>query len=136
MLLMSDQLLTRIIRNMLLLFVLSFSMTSLLAQTITVDGDPKDWPAVLNGSNAAAKTFLHDATNTNDDQFTQGSQDDNVLPTKWHWNRGSTNDKGDIQNTAVALIGSTLYFCGDRTAINGTAQIGFWFFLNDVFPRP
>ena len=78
---MSDQLLTRIIRNTLLLFVLSFSMTALYAQTITVDGDPKDWPAVLNGNVAAAKTFLHDATNSNDDQFTQGSQDDNFLPT-------------------------------------------------------
>lgn len=135
---MNEHLLTRIIRNMLLLFVLSFSMTSIFAQTptITVDGKPGDWPAVLNGTVAAAKTFLHDSTNSNDDQFTQGSQDDNVLPTKWSWNRGSTNDKGDIQNTAVALIGSTLYFCGDRTAINGTAQIGFWFFLNDVFPKP
>lgn len=133
---MSDQLLTRIIRNMLLLFVLSFTFTSLFSQTITVDGDPKDWPAVLNGNVAAAKVFIHDATNTNDDQFTQGSQDDNFLPTKWHWNFGSTNDKGDIQNTATALIGSTLFFCGDRTAINGTAQIGFWFFLNDVYPKP
>jgi hypothetical protein len=135
MLFMSDQILKRIVRNMLLLFVLSFSITALFAQTITVDGRPGDWPAVLNGSNAAAKTFLHDATNSNDNQFTQGSQDDNVLPTKWHWNNGSTNDKGDIQNTAVALIGSTLFFCGDRTAINGTAQIGFWFFLDDVFPK-
>jgi hypothetical protein len=135
MLFMNDQLLTRIVRSMLLLFVLSFSVTSLFAQ-INVDGDPKDWPAVLNGNVAAAKVFIHDATNSNDDQFTQGSQDDNHLPTKWHWNFGSTNDKGDIQNTATALIGSTLYFCGDRTAINGTAQIGFWFFLNDVFPKP
>jgi hypothetical protein len=132
---MSDLILTRIVRNMLLLFVFSFSMTA-FAQTITVDGDPKDWPAVLNGNVAAAKVFIHDATNMNDDQFTQGSQDDNILPTKWHWNFGSTNDKGDIQNTAVALIGSKLFFCGDRTAINGTAQIGFWFFLNDVFPKP
>src|ERR1044072_4243952 len=133
---MNHQLLTRIIRNLLLLLVLSVSMTALFAQTITVDGDPKDWPAVLNGSNAAAKTFLHDSTNSNDDQFTQGSQDDNILPTKWHWNIGSTNDKGDIQNTGVTLIGSMLYFFGDRTAINGTAQIAFWFFLNDVFPKP
>jgi hypothetical protein len=121
---------------MLLLFVLSFSVTALYSQ-ITVDGIPSDWPGVLNGNVAsAAKTFIHDATNTNDDQFTQGSQDDNILPTKWHWNLGSTNDKGDIQNTGVTLIGSTLYFFGDRTAINGTAQIGFWFFLNDVFPKP
>src|SRR5688572_19748509 len=117
MLFMRDQILTRIVRNMLLLFVFSFSMTALFAQTITVDGDPKDWPAVLNGNVAAAKVFIHDATNNNDDQFTQGSQDDNVLPTKWHWNFGSTNDKGDIQNASTVLIGSTLYFCGDRTAI-------------------
>ncbi|HEY8898764.1 MAG TPA: hypothetical protein VIM79_28240 [Niastella sp.] len=132
---MNDQVLTRIIKSTLTLFLLCIS--TVLSAQITVDGKPGDWPAVLNGNVAsAAKTFIHDATNTNDDQFTQGSQDDNVLPTKWHWNNGSTNDKGDIQNTGVALIGSMLYFFGDRTAINGTAQIGFWFFLNDVFPKP
>src|SRR5688572_16334515 len=116
---MSVRILTRTVRNMLLLFVFSFSVTSLYAQTptITVDGNPGDWPAILNNGVAAVKAFKHDATNTNDDQFTQGSQDDNVLPTKWRWNFGNTNDKGDIQNTGAALIGSVLYFFGDRTAI-------------------
>jgi hypothetical protein len=135
---MSDQILTRIVKNMLTLFLLCFSVTA-LAQTIVVNGDPSDWPKVINKTppvSVAEVSFIHDATNMNDDQFTQGSQDDNVLSTKWHWNRGSTNDKGDIQNACAALVNDTLYFFGDRTAINGTAQIGFWFFLDDVFPKP
>ena len=135
---MSDQLLTRIVRSMLLLFVLSFSMTALFGQTVVINGNPNDWPKVINKTppvNVAEVSFIHDATNMNDDQFTQGSQDDNVLSTKWHWNRGSTNDKGDIQNACAALVNDTLYFFGDRTSINGTAQIGFWFFLDNVFPK-
>jgi hypothetical protein len=132
---MRYQILKGIVRYMLTLFVLSFSVTALYAQ-IDPDGNPVDWPAVLNDGIAAVKSFKHDATNTNDDQFTQGSQDDNVMTTKWRWNLGNTNDKGDIQNTGAALIGNILYFFGDRTALNGTAQIGFWFFLNDVYPKP
>src|SRR5687767_9727444 len=104
MLLMRDKILIRIIKSALTLFLLCFS-TVLLAQ-ITVDGNPADWPAVLNNGVAAVKAFKHDATNTNDDQFTQGSQDDNVMTTKWRWNFGNTNDKGDIQNTGAALIGT------------------------------
>ena len=123
-----------IFRSALLLILLSFSVTPLLAQ-ITINGNPNDWPAVLNNGVASVKSFVHDATKTNDNQFTQGSSDVKLVE-EWHWNEGSTNNKGDILNTGVALIGRKLFFFGDRLSINGDAQIGFWFFLNDVFPKP
>ncbi|UYZ60856.1 T9SS type A sorting domain-containing protein [Hymenobacter latericus] len=102
------------------------------AQSITIDGNPGDWPAVLNQPNYVS-SFKVDANNTGDDQFTNGSQDPDPI-SGWGWSLGNTNDKGDITNAGAALIGSKLYFFGDRTAINGVAQIGFWFFKNGVGP--
>jgi len=123
-----------IIKSVLLLFVCGFSSTALWAQTITVDGNPVDWPAVLNSNNTSiVKTFVHDASQTNDNQFTQGSSDVDLIE-QWRWSNGQTNNKGDILNTGAALIGTKLYFFGDRFAINGDAQIGFWFFHNNVAP--
>jgi len=124
-----------IIKSVLLLFVLGFSSTALWAQTITVDGNPADWPAVLNSNNSSiVKSFVHDASMSNDNQFTQGSSDVDLVQ-QWRWNNGNTNNKGDILNTGAALIGTKLYFFGDRFSINGDAQIGFWFFKNNVFPK-
>ncbi len=116
-----------------LTLVLSFCILQSNAQTITIDGNPADWPAVLSSGTIVAKTFKHDANNTNDDQFTGGSQDPDLI-SEWSWVLGNTNDKGDISNAGAALIGTNLYFFGDRTAINGDAQIGFWFFLGGVAP--
>src|SRR5262249_38807725 len=73
--------------------------------------------------------------------WTGGSQDPDASPSAdWFWAYGQTNDKGNIQNAgAILLINPNnnhkiLYFFGDRTADNGDAQIGFWFFLDDVHP--
>ena len=108
-----------------LITVLSGSM--FFAQNITIDGKTDDWAAALNGN--PIKVFVRDANDTNDDQFTQGSQDPDPI-SAWGWVNGNTNDKGDISNAAAVLIGNRIYFSGDRTAINGSAQIGFWFFTN------
>src|SRR5215831_9718481 len=101
---------------------------------IVVDGNPSDWPAVLNNPANTTKVFRHDAFNMNgvDDSWAQGSQDNDAHPnTDWHWVYGNSNDKGDIGNAGAVLIGSKLYFFGDRYAQNGTAEIGFWFFVGD-----
>src|ERR1043165_7508202 len=103
------------------------------AQTFTLDGLPNDWPAILNNASNPAKVFIRDANNTNDNQFTTGSKDPGLIST-WGWVLGQTNDKGDISNAGAALIGTKLVFFGDRTAINGDAQIGFWFFQDNVAP--
>jgi hypothetical protein len=115
--------------------LLSFFPTKLLAQ-ITVNGQPGDWPAVLNGtSTTIVKSFVHDAFQANgtDNSFTGGSSDNLNIP-GWSWVYGNSNDKGDIANAGAALIGTTLYFFGDRAAVNGDAQIGFWFFHDKVGP--
>ncbi|KIC91863.1 SprB repeat-containing protein [Flavihumibacter sp. ZG627] len=108
-----------------------------LSQTITVDGDPSDWPAVLksNAAHIIAKTFRHDPVNVNhiDDSWAQGSADQNLVG-NWKWVFGNSNDKGDIANAGAVLIGKRIYFFGDRTAVNGDAQIGFWFFHGGIAP--
>lgn len=118
--------------RLVLLFVTIVSTQLATSQTITVDGDPSDWPAVLKRTDIP-KTFRHDANNTNDDQWTGGSQDEDMVNT-WYWIKGNTNDKGDITNAGAVLIGTRIYFFGDRTAVQGNAQIGFWFFLGGIAP--
>ena len=104
----------------------------IFAQTITVDGDPSDWPAALNGN--VVKAFVHDRANVSDDNKFDASKDVEDTPL-WDWSIGQVNDKGDITNAGAVLInGDELYFFGDRTAINGDAQIGFWFFQNGTRP--
>ena len=104
----------------------------IFAQTITVDGDPSDWPAALNGN--MVKAFVHDRANVSDDNKFDASKDVEDTPL-WDWSIGQVNDKGDITNAGAVLInGDELYFFGDRTAINGDAQIGFWFFQNGTRP--
>src|SRR5438477_10198627 len=102
---------------------------------ITIDGNPSDWPAVLTDPTNTKKAFKHDPFNALhiDDQWTGGSSDpDNI--SNWTWVNGNSNDKGDIANAGAVLLGCNLYFFGDRTATNGDAQIGFWFFLGGVAP--
>ena len=107
---------------------------NLFSQNITVDGNPSDWGPVLGaGSTVLVKTHVRDANDTNDSQFTGGSQDPDLI-SEWSWSLGNTNDKGDISNAAATIIDNKLYFAGDRTAINGDAQIGFWFLLGGVAP--
>ncbi len=104
---------------------------------ITIDGNPTEWPGVLNNTANTKKAFKHDPFNVigTDDQWTQGSKDTDASPAiNWKWVNGNSNDKGDIGNAGAVLLGTQLYFFGDRAAFNGDAQIGFWFFLNDVMP--
>ncbi|WP_223551534.1 T9SS type A sorting domain-containing protein [Aestuariivivens sp. NBU2969] len=117
---------------------------------ICIDGNPDDWPSVLNnvgGYNYEA-VFIQDNTSAdgisnNDTQFTEGSADVNIvndpnaaIPNGWIWNLGNANNKGDISNGGAVLIGDKIFFFGDRIAINGDAQIGFWFTLDGISPLP
>ena len=111
--------------------------TNLTYSQISVDGNPAEWPGVLNNAANTKKAFKHDPFNAtgNDYQWTQGSKDTDPSPAaNWKWVNGNSNDKGDIGNAGAVLLGTQLYFFGDRAAFNGDAQIGFWFFLNDVMP--
>ena len=118
-------------------FLLSLFSQSLIYSQITIDGNPNDWPAVLNNPANTKKAFKHDPFDILhiDDQWTGGSSDTDVNPSlNWFWVKGNSNDKGDVANAGAVLLGTKLYFFGDRTATNGDAQIGFWFFLDNVQP--
>src|SRR5437762_2631388 len=116
----------------------SFLIPEKLSAQIVLDGSPAEWPAVLNNAANTKKAFKHDPFDILhvDDQWTGGSSDQDAHPfSDWHWINGNSNDKGDIANAgAVLLHNDTLFFFGDRTATNGDAQIGFWFFAGDVHP--
>lgn len=102
---------------------------------ISVDGNPNDWPAALNTVSLTKKAFQRDAfqANGNDDQWTGGSQDNDVnISSEWSWVLGNSNDKGDIANAGLFICNGVLYFFGDRAAINGDAQIGLWLFKDNV----
>ena len=94
---------------------------------------PDDWDLVnTNSSNAFSTTgVLSDAPSANDNLFVQGTKDLTDV-TGWHYSMGSTPDKDDILHGGAALYGTKLYFFGDRFAVNGNAQIGFWFFKGNV----
>ncbi|MEJ8758049.1 T9SS type A sorting domain-containing protein [Pontibacter sp. H259] len=91
------------------------------------DGNPSDWDGV-----GKHDTDVANAAGNTDDQFAQGAKDEDRWltrdATRWHWSLGTANAKGDIQNIGVAVDGCVLRFFGDRTAVNGDAGIGFWFY--------
>ncbi|MFV8337601.1 hypothetical protein ACNQF7_16195, partial [Flavobacterium sp. RSP29] len=54
----------------------------------------------------------------------------------WQWKTadGSSSDKTNIQESGAILIGSKIYFFGNRYSADGTTTIGFWFFQDVVDP--
>ncbi len=123
-------------RKMLFLFFFAtpFNPSGLLAQTITVDGNPIDW-ASGNFNLFATKKYVADPKGNGvvDNQFTEGSKDF-LLAADLAWVIGQTKAKNDIANAAAVIKDGILYFAGDRTSNNGDAQIGFWLYLNGTGP--
>jgi len=121
------------------LFLLGYLTTGAFAQcpgavgTIAIDGNPCDWSRMFsNPTPGVVKQLFKDSVATiPDDIFTQGSADVNDINT-WAWSDNGSNDKNDLGNAGVALIGCNLYFFADRHANNGDAAIGFWFLQDDV----
>jgi len=73
--------------------------------------------------------------------FTGGGSKDQMDLTQWNWKDGGVPDKDDLTEAFAALYTPTsgpraghkiLYFGANRLAVNGDAQIGFWFFQNAV----
>src|SRR5437867_1094738 len=73
--------------------------------------------------------------------FTGGGSKDQLDITQWNWKDGSVPDKDDLIEAFAALYTPTsgtranhkiLYFGANRLAVNGDAQIGFWFLQNAV----
>ena len=68
--------------------------------------------------------------------FTIGSTKDHLPIEGWFHSSGASPDKGEILNAyaAKALDGTDeiLYFGMDRYAVDGSTDIGFWFFQDEV----
>src|SRR5689334_17596415 len=98
---------------------------------------PDDWDLIFNNTSSAEHTtgIITDLPSHNDNAFYMGSKDVNDVTT-WHWQLFTTPDKDDILHGGAALYGNNIYFFGDRYAVNGDAEIGFWLFKNHVAPLP
>ncbi len=72
--------------------------------------------------------------------FTTGGSKDPLDVTSWKWKNGGTPDKDAITNGYAAAYQDpgnghfVLEFGADRFAVNGDANIGLWFFQQDVHP--
>ena len=109
-------------------------------------GAPDDWNT-LNGTTGQngtctgeckLKVFAVDG----DGQtiFTGGGSKDNADVTSWQYKNGSVPPKDEIQNAYAASYNAPngdviIYFGADREAVNGDANIGIWFFQNQVGPN-
>lgn len=110
----------------------------------TDGGTGDDWntPPKPTGGAAVYTGILED--NTTSEQFTGGGSKDNNDIGQWLWKSGEPLDKDNITNAYAAGYVSTVdtgetdigdfivYFGLDRLANNGSAQVGFWFFRNQV----
>ncbi len=106
-----------------------------------IDGNPQnnaavagdDWGSILGSGIPTVDGS--DAT-----IFTGGSTKDDKDLSVWQHTDGNVPAKDDLQNAAATTRIKTtadgdeliLYFSADRYAINGDAQIGFWFLQNEV----
>ncbi len=101
-----------------------------------------DWNNVLLGNGGASidnTGVLVDPAGTT--IFTTGGSKDDLDTTQWRHTSGSVPDKDEITDayaaSYVAADGDRIiYFGMDRFAQNGSANIGFWFFQNEVALNP
>jgi hypothetical protein len=119
-----------------------FELDGNATNDVAVAGD--DWDVVYNNraddcaalsataNTIAACGFAHDAVNGS--IFTTGgSKDEQEVETSWRHTDGSVPDKDDILDAFAAQYeNGNLYFGADRAATNGDAQIGFWFFHEEI----
>ncbi len=100
--------------------------------TDPLDGCSYDW---VDLDAAPVPTYFHaqDAYTGLDDQFTTGASDENFATKAWTYSQ--VKNKNNIANGAAVLIGTKLYFAGDRLTTEGDAQIGFWFFQDGLSPE-
>ena len=115
-----------------------------------------DWDEIDDGpldpdgdDSAVVSTFITDPlSQTTDEIYTGGSTKDDLDTTGWRHTTGSVPDKDNIEHAFAAMYNNCadgadagsdpdqcLFFGLDRFARNGDAQVGFWFFKNDMTPQ-
>lgn len=115
----------------------TFELEGNLADDNAIDGD--DW-VTLQGGGGSANAFtgvLNDRVNDTS-YFSGGGSKDHIDIPSWGSNGNSAPPKDEITNAYAASYNvdgdHVIYFGVDRGATNGDAQMGFWFFQNDVAP--
>jgi hypothetical protein len=96
--------------------------------------NPCSGAAWTGGSTVVACDWEHDPDG--ETIFSTGSKDDLDIDT-WEHSDGSVPDADDITDAFVAKYTGTddhdyLFFGADRTAVNGSKDLGFWFFKSPV----
>ena len=98
-----------------------------------------DWQNVFNGTDSAlVSTFIQDADSPTDTTYFTGggSKDINDVSQWLHDDGDVAPDKDEILDAFAAAYNSggelIIYFGLDRFADNGDAQVGFWFFHDDI----
>ena len=116
-----------------------------------LEGDAVNDPAVLGddwdtvnlgggGSSIARTGVLADPGNAT--IFTGGGSKDPIDISSWAWkdNTGGLPDKDNITNAYAAAYTNNgqllIYFGADRFANDGDAQLGFWFFQQNITVNP
>lgn len=118
------------------IFICAMVMARTAKAQITIDGNPSDWTGKFSDPSIPFKSLIKDSVNANDNIYTGGgSKDDNPI-SSWAWKIGSVQDKDDIENAGMLLIGHKLYFFADKYAVNGDANAGLWVFKNVVSVNP
>ena len=134
-------------------FVLTFGAPGSWAQGVDnnnvfeLDGNTQDNPALTGldwesmfpvGTPLTANPIQDPAPLT---IFTQGGSKDINDVSQWRHKSGSVPDKDNILQAIAAALAlpngdTAVYFAASRSANNGDADIGLWFFQEDVAPRP
>ena len=95
-----------------------------------------DWSTVNFGGGAAVARTTVLADPAPQSIFTGGGSKDPLDITEWKHKDGSVPDKDDITNAYAAAYNVNgdlvIYFGADRFANDGDAQLGFWFFQQNV----
>jgi len=97
-----------------------------------------DWSNIFAGTDSAFVDTGIVADPAPQTIFTGGGSKDDLDIPQWRHKNGSVPDKDDITNSyasAYTLAGETfIYFGLDRFAVQGSANVGFWFLQDDVAP--
>ena len=107
-------------------------------------GAPEDWNTIYTAETSGGTTtanafsFIPDGGGTTTDPtiFTGGATKDDLDIPGWRHTTGGPPDKDDLLNGYAARYGDNMYFGADRYAGNGSAQMGIWFFQNEVGAVP
>ena len=120
-----------------------FDAFELDRNTVDAGGGGEDWNTIYaaetSGGATLAGAFSFSADNagtaTDPTIFTGGASKDDLDIPGWRHTTGSAPDKDELLNGYAARYGDHLYFGADRFAGNGSAQMGIWFFQNEVGPQ-